>query len=94
MANFKVCNWHLKDTRWGDNENNSVAVHSLCIDINKDEFCMIDYTVNALNGYKHEWNETNILKVINYCKPILQAMDVKGKLDIYGIEFPKTNFEI
>ena len=51
MANFKVCNWHLKDTRWGDNENNSVAVHSLCIDINKDEFCMIDYTVNALNGY-------------------------------------------
>ncbi len=85
----KVCLWHLQDTRWGDNPT-TVVIHSLCIDINEYEFCMIDYTVNALDGYQHEWTKENIAKVIDYCKPILKVMDVKGSLEIKGIEFPKT----
>ena len=91
-----LCNWHLKDTRWGedDDTSDSVAIHSLCIDINENEFCMIDYTVNALDGYKHEWTEENIQKAIEFCKPILKAMDVKGKLVIKSVEFPKTEITI
>ena len=91
-----TCNWHLKDTRWGEGDDlsNSVAINSLCIDINENEFCMIDYTVNALDGNKHEWTEENIQKVIEFCKPILKAMDVRGKLTIKGISFPKTEIQI
>ena len=89
----KVCLWHLQDTRWGDKPT-AVAIHSLCIDINEYEFCMIDYTVNALDGYKHEWTKENIAKVIDYCKPILKVMDVKGGLQIKGIEFPKTKIQV
>ena len=85
----KVCLWHLQDTRWGDKPT-AVAIHSLCIDINEHEFCMIDYTVNALDGYQREWTRENIDKAIDYCKPILKVMDVKGSLEINGIEFPKT----
>ncbi len=55
---------------------------------------MIDYTVNALDGYKHEWTSENIAKVVDYCKPILKVMGVKGNLEIKGVEFPKTQLKI
>jgi hypothetical protein len=91
-----VCNWHLKDTRWGegDDTSDSVSIHTLCININEYEFCMIDYTVNALDGYEHEWTEQNIKKAVDFCKPILKAMDVKGELTIKGISLPKTEIKI
>lgn len=85
------CRWHLKDTRWPD-DSPVVTTHSLTVDINEDEFCMIDYTVNAADGYKHEWNEENVQAVIDFCKRILTAMDVKGNLTIKGVDFPKTAF--
>ena len=88
-----VCNWHLKDTRWGDDPK-GVAIHSLVITINKSEFCMIDYAVNALDGYKHEWSAENVQKAIEFCKPIAKAMDVKGRLTIKGVEFPETEFTV
>lgn len=88
-----ICNWHLKDTRWGGDPT-GVAIHSLVITINESEFCMIDYTVNALDGYKHEWNAENVQKAIEFCKPILKAMDVKGKLTIKGVEFPRKEFTV
>jgi len=95
MANSNLCIWHLKDTRWREDADPGVVIHSLVIDLTEYEFCIIDYTVNSLNGYKHEWTEENIKKAIDFCKPILKAMDVKKrKLTIQGIEFPKTNFEI
>lgn len=89
----KVCMWHLQDTRWGESPT-SVAIHTLCIEVNEYEFCMIDYTVNALDGYKHEWTAENIAKVIDYCKPILKVMDVRGDLEIKGVEFPKTKVRV
>lgn len=89
----KVCLWHLQDTGWGDKPT-VVVIHTLCIDINEYEFCMIDYTVNALDGYQHEWTNENIAKVIDFCKPILKVMNVKGSLEIKGIEFPKTKITV
>ncbi len=88
-----VCNWHLKDTRWGDTPT-AVVIHSLVIDLNEYEFCMIDYTVNALNGHKHEWTEANVQKALDYCKPILKVMGVKGKKTIKGVSFPATEIKI
>ena len=40
------CRWHLQDTRW-PKDSKAVTVHSLVVNINEYEFCMIDYTVNA-----------------------------------------------
>lgn len=88
-----VCRWHLQDTRWGDDPK-GVAIFSLVITINNSEFCMIDYTVNALDGYKHEWTDENVQKAIEFCKPILKIMDVTGKLKILGMEFPETEFTV
>jgi hypothetical protein len=89
----KVCMWHLQETRWGKKPT-SVVIHTLCVEVNKYEFCMIDYTVNALDDYKHEWTNENIAKAIDYCKPILKVMGVKGNLEIKGVEFPKTQLKI
>jgi hypothetical protein len=88
-----VCNWHLQDTRWGDDPK-GVVVHSLVITINENEFCMIDYTVNAASNQKYEWTEESVQKAIAFCKPILMAMNVKGNLRIKGIEFPETDFRV
>jgi len=84
-----VCNWHLQDTRCGKNPS-SVKIHTLVININKYEFCMIDYTVNALDGYKHQWTKENIDKALKFLTPYLKAMGVRGKHAVYGVEFPKT----
>jgi hypothetical protein len=92
MAN-KVCMWHLQDTKWGAKPT-SVVIHTLCVEINEYEFCMIDYAVNALDGYEHEWTNENIAKVVEYCKPILKVMDVRGDLEIIGVEFPKTEITV
>jgi len=89
----KVCCWHLQDTRWGDKPT-SVAIHTLVVDINEYEFCMVDFTVNALDGYKHVWTDENIDKAITFCKRILKAMEVTGTVEIYGVEFPKTKLKI
>lgn len=89
----KVCLWHLQDTRW-EEDPKGVEIHSLCIDINENEFCMIDYTVNALDGYKHEWTKENIAKVLDYCKPILKVMGVSGDLEIICTSFPKTKIQV
>ncbi len=83
-----VCNWHLKDTRW-DECSDAVRIHTIVAKINKYEFCMIDYTVNSLNGYKHEWTKENINKALKFIKPYLKAMGIKGKLEVYGVEFPR-----
>jgi hypothetical protein len=90
-----TCNWHLEDTRWEeDNTPDNVTTYSLIIDINQDEFCMIDYTVETLDEHKHEWTEANIQKAIAYCKPILNAMHVGGNLSIGHFAFPNTKFEL
>ncbi len=89
----KVCMWHLQDTRWGENPT-SVVIHTLCIEVSEYEFCMIDYTVNALNGYKHEWTKENVTKVLDYCRPILKVMGVSGNLEIIGVSFPKTKISV
>jgi hypothetical protein len=88
-----VCNWHLKDTRWGENPT-AFAIHSLVIDVNEYEFCMIDYTVNALDGYKRQWTSENVQKAVDYCEPILKVMGVKGKVTIKGMSFPATDAKI
>ena len=87
------CRWHLQDTRW-PKDSKAVTVHSLIVNIDEYEFCMIDYTVNAADGYKHVWNEENVQKVIAFSKPILKAMNIKGNLTIKGVEFPKTAFKV
>lgn len=84
-----VCNWHLKDTRWGKSPK-GVKIHTLVVNINKYEFCMIDYTVNALNGYKHEWTTESVNNALKFIKPYLKAMDIKGEHAVYGVEFPRT----
>ncbi len=84
-----VCNWHLKDTRWADS-GDAVRIHTLVVKITQYEFCMIDYTVNALDGYRHEWTKENIRKAIKFVTPYLKAMGIKGKHEVYGVEFPKT----
>lgn len=84
-----VCNWHLQDTRWGDSPN-GVEIHSLVVNINKYEFCLIDYTVNSLNGYKHEWTKENVDNALKFIKPYLKAMGIKGEHAVYGVEFPRT----
>ena len=88
-----VCNWHLKDTRWGKNPT-VVTIHTLVVNINKYEFCMIDYAVNALNGYKHEWTNENVSKALQFLTPYLKAMGIRGKHAVYGVAFPKTFIKI
>ena len=88
-----VCSWHLQDTRWPE-DSDAVKIHSLVIVINEYETCMIDYTVNALNGYKKVWDEESVQTAIDFCKPILRAMKIRGNLSIKGIEFPKTAFKV
>ncbi len=93
MSEGKVCNWHLVDTRWGKNPT-AVTIHTLVAEVNEYEFCMIDYAVNSLNGYVHEWNAENIQNAIDFCKPFLATMGVRGKSTLKGIDFPKVDIVI
>lgn len=84
-----VCMFHVKDTKWGTNPEN-IDIHTICVDIDEYSFGMFDVAVTK----GHQWNQTSIDNTIKNWKPVLRALNVKGAVEIYGVEFPKTKITI
>lgn len=79
------CLWHLQDTR-KETLPKDIEIHTIVIDANDNEFCMIDYPVSKSNK---EWTNENTAQFIRQCQPILNAMGVFGSVTIKGIQLPK-----
>jgi hypothetical protein len=85
----EICMFHVKDTKWGKNPAN-VDIHTICVDLSDDSFAMFDVAVNK----GHQFNENSVDNIVRQWKPVLKSMGVKGTVELYGVEFPKTTITI
>lgn len=84
-----VCMFHVKDTKWGDKPE-KIDIHTLCVDIDEYSFGMFDVAVTK----GHKFTQQSVDNTIERWKPVLRALDVRGTVEIYGVEFPKTKITI
>ena len=74
----------------GQEAREHIDIHTLCVDIDEHSFGMFDVAVTR----GHQFNTTSIENTIKNWKPVLKALGVRGTVEIYGVEFPKTKITI